>query len=297
MRYGFHLRPLSPLSPGAKRTAFCAALALSLAAALGTPVSAAPAEAETRAVAYADLADLADAAEVVVRARVKKAVPLPAERAGAVAPGHARVYVEAETVALIGGDAPLGRALKYLVDVPLDARGKVPKLKKREYLVFAKPVAGRPGELRLVGPTAQLAWDAAVEARLTPILAELAAPDAAPAITGVRDALSVPGTLAGESETQVFLATPGGDPVALTIVRRPAMAPVWGVSFSEIVDQAAAPPARDTLAWYRLACFLPPQLPDRANLAQDRASRARAAEDYRFVIEQLGPCGRTLERP
>jgi hypothetical protein len=245
---------------------------------------------------YADLADLADAADLVVRAKVKSAVALPPERAASVAPGHARVYVEAETVALIAGNAPLGQSLKYLVDVPLDAKGKVPKLKKREFLVFARPVAGRPGELRLIGPNAQLAWDAATEARLKPILAELAAPDAAPPITGVRDALSVPGTLVGESETQVFLATPNGDPVALTIVRRPNMAPVWGVSFSEIVDQAARPPQRETLAWYRLACFLPPQLPGSANISQDIASRARAAADYRMVIEQLGPCTRTLKR-
>lgn len=265
-----------------------AALAMGVAAAPPAPVAPAP--------TYADLADLADAADLVVRAKVRRAIVVPPERAASVAPGHARLYVEAETLALIGGTAPLGESLKYLVDVPLDAQGKVPKLKKREFLVFARPVAGRPGELQLVGPTAQLAWDAGVEARLRPILAELAAPDAAPVITGVRDALSVPGTLAGESETQVFLATPGGDPVALTVVRRPNMAPAWGVSFSEIVDQAARPPQHDTLAWYRLACFLPPQLPGTANLAQDSASRARAAADYRLVIEQLGPCTRTLKR-
>ena len=131
---------------------------------------------------------------------------------------------------------------------------------------------------------------------MVPILAELASPDAAPAVSGVRDALSVPGTLAGESETQVFLATPGGDPISLTMIRRPNMAPAWGVSFSEIVDQAARPPERETLAWYRLACFLPAQLPGSANLAQDSASRARAAADYSLVIQQLGPCPRTLKR-
>jgi hypothetical protein len=246
-------------------------------------------------VTYADLADLADAADLVVRAKVKSAIPLPPERAGTVAPTHARMYVEAETVALIAGSTPLGQSLRYLVDVPLDNKGKPPKLKKREFLVFAKPVPGRSGELRLVGPTAQLAWDPATEARLTPILAELAGADAAPAITGVRDALSVPGTLAGESETQVFLGTADGEPASLTIVRRPGMAPTWGVSFSEIVDQAARPPQRDTLAWYRLACFLPAQLPGGANLAQDSASQARAADDYRFVVQQLGDCPRALK--
>lgn len=243
---------------------------------------------------YADLAGLADAASLVVHAKVKNAIVVPPERATSVAEGHARLYVEAQTVALIGGNTPVGESLKYLVDVPLDAKGKPPKLKKQEVLLFARPVPGRPTELQLVGTDAQLAWDAALEARVRPILGELAAREAAPVITGVRDALSVPGTLAGESETQVFLATRSGDPVSLTVVRRPGMAPSWGVSYGEIVDQAARPPAADTLAWYRLACFLPPQLPASANLAQDAASRTRAAQDYRLVIEQLGPCPRTF---
>jgi hypothetical protein len=269
------------------RIVFAAACALGVAAAPPPAPSAPPPT-------YADLAGLADSANLVVHAKVKNAIVVPPERATSVAAGYARLYVEAQTVALIAGNVPVGESLKYLVDVPLDAKGKPPKLKKREVLLFARPVPGRPTELQLVGTDAQLAWDAALEARLRPILGELAARDAAPVITGVRDALSVPGTLAGESETQVFLATRSGDPVSLTVVRRPGMAPTWGVSYSEIVDQAARPPAAETLAWYRLACFLPPQLPASANLAQDGASRARAAEDYRLVIQQLGPCPRTL---
>lgn len=295
MRYGFHGYQTCLTRGGMSSfrlpvRAALAAASLALATGASPPSPAAP------ALTYADLADLADAADVVVRAKVKRATPLPPQRAASVAPGQARVYVEAETIALLAGNAPLGQSLRYLVDVPLDAKGKVPKLKKREFLVFAKPVAGRPDELRLVGPTAQLAWDGATEARLNPILAELATPDAAPAVIGVRDALWVPGTLAGESETQVFLATANGDPVSLTVVRRPGMAPAWGVSFTEIVDQAARAPQRDTLAWYRLACFLPPRLPASANLAQDSASRTRAAQDYALVIEQLGACPRTLNR-
>lgn len=263
-----------------------AAFAVSVAAAPSTPPAPAP--------TYADLADLADAADLVVHAKVAKAIPVPADRAGNVPAGHVRLYVEAETRALVAARAPIGEVIKYLVDVPLDARGKPPKLKKREVLLFARPVAGRPGELQLVGPNAQLDWNPAIDSRVKPVLAALAAADAAPAVTGVRDALSVAGTLAGESETQIFLATRSGDPVSLTVVRRPGMAPTWGVSFGEIVDQSARPPVRETIAWYRLACFLPDRLPGSANLAQDTASRARAAEDYRFVIDQLGPCPRTL---
>jgi hypothetical protein len=267
-----------------------------LAGLLALTVAAAPPAPPAPPPTYADLADLADAADLVVHAVVAKQVTVPPDRARGLAPGHARLYLEAKTRAVIAGKVPMGGVVRYLADVPLGTNGKPAKLKKREVLLFARPVPGRPDELQLIGPAAQVAFDPAIAARLRPILAELAGPDAAPAITGVRDALSVPGTLVGESETQIFLATAGGDPVSITVVRRPGMAPAWGVSFSEIVDQAARPPARDTLAWYRLACFLPPQLPARANLAQDSGSRARASEDYALVIRELGSCPRTLRQ-
>ena len=183
-----------------------------LAAVLAAGTAAAPAPPAPN-VNYADLADLADPADLVVHVQVTKQIALPPERATNVAPGYTRLYIEARTLALLAGKAPLGESVRYLVDVPNDAKGKPPKLKKREFLLFARPVAGRPGELQLTGPTDQLPYDATIAARLRPILAELAAADAAPAITGVRDALAVPGTLVGESETQIFLGTATGDPV------------------------------------------------------------------------------------
>lgn len=265
--------------------------------AAATPAAAAAATPPTVQPSYADLADLADAAEIVVRAKVRSQAALAPERARGVAPGHVRLYVEADTLALLAGAAPLGKTLRYLVDVPLDARGKVPKLRKREFLLFARTVPGQPSELQLVGPTAQLPWSPELEARLRPVLAAMLAADAPPRVTGVRDALSVPGNLVGESETQIFLSAEGNAPVSLTVIRRPGMAPTWGVSWSEVVDQAARPPRRDTLEWYRLACFLPGQLPPSANLSRDGESRAQAAADYHFVLEQLGPCPRTLTRP
>ncbi|WP_284123764.1 hypothetical protein [Parerythrobacter aestuarii] len=260
-----------------------------------------PAEAQPSAanaeVSWADLADLSDAAQLVVRAVVKKQAALEAERAAGVAPGSVRLYIEAETVTLISGSVPVGESLRYLVDVPLDARGKVPKLKKTEVILFARPVPSRPGEIQLVARDAQLPWSTELEQRLRPILAALVAPDAPPAIAGVRDALSISGNLAGESETQIFLDTLSGKPLSLSIVRRPGMRPVWGVSYSEIVDQAVRAPQPQTLGWYRLACFLPTRLPGAANLSRDPADRARAEQDYRFVVEQLGPCPRYRTPP
>lgn len=245
---------------------------------------------------YADLVDLSDRTPLVLRAQIRDSAVVEPERAPGLAPGHARLYIEARTSALIAGNAPMGESLRYLVDVPLDAKGKVPKLKKREVIVFARPVPGRPGEVQLVGPDAQLTYSPELEARLRPVLAALLAADAPPRVTGIRDALAVPGTLVGESETQLFLETRNDGPVSITVTRRPNMAPVWGVSWTEIVDQSARPPAPESLGWYQLACSLPAEMPAGASLASDARSRALAERDYAFVIEQLGPCTRNLGR-
>lgn len=255
-----------------------------------SPITSVPASAAT----YADLATLSDAAQVVVRVKVLKEAQVPVERAPGLAPGHARLYLEAQTTALLAGPGALPENVVFLADVPLDAKGKAPKLKKRDLVLFARQVPSRPGEIQLVAPAAHLAWTPDLDARLRPILTALVAADAPPRVTGVRDVLSSEGNLAGESETQMFLATASGEPAALTVIRRPGAAPRWGVSWSEIIDQSARAPQSDTLAWFRLACSLPQSLPASANVADDPADRARAAQDYSFVIQQLGPCTRTL---
>lgn len=241
---------------------------------------------------YADLASLADAAEVVVRVQVRKARRLKPEQAPGLEPGMARVLVEARTTALLSGPA-IGETVRYLADLPLDSRGKLPKLARMQMLVFARTVAGRPGELRLVDGGAQLLWSTGIEARTRTILTDMLAPDAPPRIKALREVLFVPGNLAGEGETQLFLQTETGAPVSLSVVRRPGMARTWGVSLSEIVDQAARPPERDTLTWYRLACFLPRTIPASASLSGSAEDHAAAEEDYAFVLAELGECTRT----
>lgn len=276
------------------------ATALAVCAMIPTPLSAqAPAQSSvsTQRASDADLIDLADYADLVVRAKVRRQSDVAPERAPGLRPGYARYYIEADTQNLIAGNTPLGERVRYLVDLPLDARGKKLKLRKQEVLLFARPVPGRPSELQLVAPDAQLLWSEALETRVRLILEQLVAPNAAPRITGVGDALSVAGTLVGESETQIFLDTVDNDPAAISVVRRPGMAPVWGVSFSEIVDQAVRVPEPGSLAYYRLTCALPLSLPSEANLARDPADRARASDDYRFVLSQLGSCVRLREPP
>jgi hypothetical protein len=246
------------------------------------------------ALTYADIADLALAAPVAVHVRVAKAMVLKPERAPGVPAELSRVYVEAVLVSLLRSPEPLPARLRYVVDLRRDARGKAPKLRKgTEFILLAAPVAGSPGDLRLFAPDAQLAYTPAAADRIRGILREAAGGSPPPRITGIGRAFHVPGTLAGESETQIFLQTAEGRPVSLNVLRRPGQAPAWAVSLSEIVDDAAAPPERDSLLWYRLACTLPPALP-RQSLAEADAAAAQAIEaDYRLILDRLGPCARS----
>lgn len=238
---------------------------------------------------YGTLARLADTAPQVLRVQVRKATLIETERAPDVPPNMARLFIEAQVLNLIRGRAGVSESIRYLVDVPRDARGKVPKLKKAQFLLFARP-GTRAGEVQLVAKDAQVVWSQPTEQQVRTIVTELVSPGAPPAIRGIREALHVRGNLQGEGETQIFLATATGDPVSITVLRRPGLAARWAVSLTEIVDEAAAPPRRGTLLWYRLACFLPAQIPPRALVSDTAADNDLARRDYNFVLEQLGPC-------
>ncbi|MEE4315538.1 MAG: hypothetical protein V2I74_01000 [Erythrobacter sp.] len=249
---------------------------------------------------YVDLVTLAENSELVLRARIRRQTAVEPERAPGLRPGFARLYIEADTLALIAGSARVGQSLAYLVDVPLDESGKVPKLKKREMLLFANAGGSGPRgatQLQLASPRAQLAFSPALGERVRSILISLVSADQPPVITGVSDALAVPGTLVGESETQIFLATEDGSPVSISVLRRPSQPPAWGVSWGEIIDSSARTPEKGTLRWYRMACALPADLPSSANLARDPEARRLATRDYAFVIEALGPCARAITEP
>jgi hypothetical protein len=242
---------------------------------------------------YADIVALTEPASIVAEVTVKDQATVPPERAPGLAPGRVRLYLQAQTQRVIKGPGALGESLAYLADVPLNAKGKPPKLKKLTFLVFADPVPGNPGQLRLVKPDAQLPADPALSEQVRAVAEQLAAPNVPPKITGVRDVISVAGNLAGESETQMSIETVAGAPGSLTVIRRPNEAPRWGVSWTEIVDQSARPPEPRTIAWYRLACSLPRQLKPDDFLQTDDSGRQRAQADYRFILDSLGPCERT----
>jgi hypothetical protein len=266
-----------------------AALALATAPTLAqTP--AAPADGPPLAASYADIADLLDTAPLVVRVHPRTIARVDDARAGGVRSGAGRFYIEAQTVALVFGHAELAPSLSFLADLPLDSKGKPPVLKKRDALLFARPVAGNPGQLALVAPDAMLLWTPESDARTKAILTDMLKPDAPAKVTGVREIVFVPGNLAGEGETQVFLRTANGSAASLTIEHRSGAPVRWGASFSELTADIDAPPQRDTLQWYRLACFLPRTVPAEANRSDGPASQAQALSDYDTVLDALGDC-------
>ena len=255
-----------------------------------------PPESALPAPPYAQYADLVVAAPMIVDAAVRSELRLKPADAPDLPPGAARLYLEADVLALIRGTGAIPARIGYTIDVKLDARGRPPRYRKARVLLFARQVPGNAAQVQLIRPDAQRGWTPGADALTRRIVREVLAPDAPPAVTGIGSAFHTSGALPGEGETQVFLTTAAGasispGSISLGIVRTPGAEPRWSVALSEVVDEAAPPPPRDTLLWYRLACALPATLPDAAN-ASTGADGDAAREDYAYVIRSLGPCDR-----
>ncbi len=243
-------------------------------------------------IGYADIADLVLSAPVIADATVRSTAKIKPAEAPNLAPGFVRLYVEVDVTALIRGADGLPPRIGYLLDVAPDSAGRVPKFKKARVLIFARPVPGAVNQVQLVAPDAQLAWTPASDMRARKIARDALASDAPPVITGIGNAFHVAGALPGEGETQIFLTTADQRPVSLSVIRRPGEQPRWAVALSEIVDESAAPPAPETLLWYRMACALPDALPEKSTASLEAADATIAHEDYAYVLAALGPCGR-----
>ncbi|WP_448664910.1 hypothetical protein ACG3SL_09615 [Sphingomonas sp. CJ20] len=270
--------------------AFCCAL--TLVATASSPAETAEIQASTAAVlpTYVTVARQVIGAPLIIDAQIRSAVRIKGPEAADVAPGRARFYIEADVLGLIRGASGLPQRIGYVADLPLNERGREPKLKKLRVLLFARPVAARADQVQLTTPDSQFRYSPEVDALVRGITKEVLAADAPPAITGVGNAFHVPGSLPGEGETQVFLQTRNGAPVSLQILRRPGEQPRWSVSLGDIVDDSAGPPAPNTLLWYQLTCGLPRALPQGSVDSDDPANGAIAREDYAMVLTQLGPC-------
>jgi hypothetical protein len=266
----------------------CFFISLSLAAAM--PATAAPQPGR------ADLVDLALAAPVIARADVVKASRLSDKLAPGLAPGHKRHLVRARIVNVLTAPGYVPREIEYLVDLPADSRGRPAKLKGRPVLLFLQG-ARLESQFRLVQPWAQIDWSAEREAYVRSIAAEAIRSNRGPLqVTGLGQAFHVPGSLPGEAESQIFVQTASGDTMALVVLSRPGQQRTFSVATGDIIDEAAGSVTPGSLLWYQLACHLPPDLPDTSIETLDAETAAAARDDYRFVIEALGPCDRQLGR-
>jgi hypothetical protein len=242
--------------------------------------------------AYAHLADLVTLSPAIAVVSVRKMTPVPAERAPGLAPGMQRFLVSGDTVSLIRSNDVLARQSSFLLDLPGSPKSKAPKWKGRSFLIFGK-VEDRVDFFQLLSSDAIISWSLENEALVRRVSAELRATDAPPLIQGVDSVFHVSGAIAGEGETQIFLLTGDGSPISLSIIRKPDEAPHFGVSLGEIVDEAAAMPTKDTPLWYRLACFLPKELPGPALIGQSGDEAAAAIRDYGAFVSALAPCDRS----
>ena len=259
------LPPLPPLA--------MIGLALALNAAAPLPFVARPEP------TFADFATLTIASPVIVTATIAKAERLSRADAPDVATGETRLLIAAHLTAALRAAGTVSAQIEYLVDLPAAA-----KPKGAAVLLFLDPGA-RDGQFALAAPHAQLAATPAAIGTVRTLLAELTA-GTVPVVTGVTSAFTVPGAVAGEAESQFFLATASGKPVSLVVLTRPGEAKTLSLALGDVIDDAATPVRRDTLLWYRLACFLPRTLPGAPDAAQ--------AADYAFVLAALGPCTRRL---
>lgn len=246
---------------------------------------------------YADIADLVVNSPLILDAQIRKVTSLPATQTVGVPANIQRVLIDADVTSLVRGTDGFAAKARFLLDVPKNAKGKIPKLQKRRYFILGSKVDGSPGTVKLSRPDALIEWSPANDATLRAITKEAVQIDAPQAITGITSAFHSQGTIIGEGETQIFLRTASGQPISVSILSRPGQSKSWAVSTGDVIDESALAPAKNTLLWYRMACSLPRTLDPKLVESSEGKDIANAQSDYRFVIESLGPCGRTRRLP
>lgn len=236
----------------------------------------------------ADLADLSTRSPLILRASVDKAKRIRGDAARNVPEGFARLLVRADVKALLVGRTGVPERIEYLVDLPLDARGKPPKIKDREVLLFLNAEAA-PGQFALAHKYGQVDWTAQRESAVRQFAAQ-ASGSSLLTPRGVKSAFHVVGTLPGESETQFFVDTDEGRPMSIVVLSRPNQPKRFAVATGDIIDPNAEAPDPDSLTALYLSCGLPDVLPETVTEDADMADALR--RDYQFVRSSLPSCER-----
>ena len=245
-----------------------------------------PAPANDRLAGFADTAELALAAPVIVRATIIKTSRISGKAAPDVAAGRGRFLVTVAVSNVIVAPAAVGSTLQYLLDAPLDSRGRAPQAKGMDVLAFVA-VPGSDGSTRLASRRGQQPWDPALADTVRAVVTDDRS-GKVPVIRGVSNGFRADGNLPGESESQFFLTSADGKPAALIVQNRPGEVRRVLVARGDIIDESAERVRPGTLLWYRLACFLPSSLPAAAG-----GGDPLLAKDWRDALASLGRCGKT----
>lgn len=245
-------------------------------------------------VSYDDMMAIIIDSNLVVDIIVRKVKKLPPSQSIGAPIGKERLLITANVQSLIRADRGINSEIKFLYDAPVNSRGKIPKLKKQRFFAFGRNVANRPDFIKLTYTDSILPYDAQMDLMIRSAITEVIAPNAAQKITGISSAFHSPGTIIGEGETQIFLNTEFRQPMALSVVSTGNQSRSWSLSTSEVIDINATEPRRSSLLGHRLACSLPQNIePSKIESSDPRDSR-KAADDYNFVKNAIGPCVRNI---
>lgn len=294
MAQGFPFNPtvgcrralLAPTMEGMTRPILPIYLILAMIAPAAAQVPAPAPGPNDRLTSFADTAELALAAPVILRATITRASRLTGKAAPDVAAGRARLLVTASVSNVLVSPGPMGGTLRYLWDAPLDSRGRTPVVKGLDILTFLD-MPKLDGGTRLISRRAQQPWDSALADTVRAVVAEQRSGDV-PIIRGVSNGFRADGTIPGESESQFFLATADDKPATLVVQNRPGEVRRVLVARGDIIDEAAERVRPGTLLWYRLACFLPVRLPAAAG-----GGDPALAKDWSDALASIGPCEKT----
>lgn len=243
---------------------------------------------------YDDIMSITLESELVVDIVAKKIKNLPASQSVGVRPDRKRVLIIAEVQSLIRGKTGLNSEVSFLFDAPIDSRGKIPKLKKLRFVAFGRHISGRNDFIRLTHTASMLLYSESLNNRVRNSIREVIADNAPQKITSISSAFHSPGTIIGEGETQIFLNTEFGQPMAISVTSKQGQNRRWSVSTSEVIDINATEPRRFSLLGYRLACSLPRSLSPSIIESINQDNREKLLSDYKLVIDSIGLCQRNL---
>lgn len=253
------------------------------AAAQPVPVqSASPAKSAS---SYVALVDLSLAAPVIVRATVTRSRRISTSASPGLAAGQLRLLITATVQAALVAPGTVPQSLTWLQDVLPDSRGRAPDLKGQDVIAWLQ-TPSPIGQTALISGNASQPWSAPLEAQVRAIATEIQAGNT-PIITGVSNGFRVPGTIAGESESQFFLTTEDNRPLTMVVLDRPGQLRQIQIASTDIIDESATSVMPNTLLWYRMACALSARLPATAGGADQLLAAAWAS-----AIASLGSCDR-----